>query len=439
MISRYSTPEMDKIWSEENQYITWIRVEIEALRAKRQEGIIPLDIIIPQIQIIIGGCLFLTIGENPKQILSNNPITINIPLFINECIKDEKTTKHDVASFINVLEKMLGPQCGRFLHFGMTGSDLVDTALALRIKESLKIIKYNLNKRLRFELINLAYKHEKTLIIGRTHGIHAEPLSLGLIFGLYSAEMDRHSERLDELNKRACVGKLSGSVGSYPHLSLQVEEIFLNALGLHHPKITNQIIQRDRHAELFNFIALVGTTLEKLATQIRHYSRSEVNEMAEGHGKGYKGSSSMPHKRNPIGCENICGLSRLLRGYAVTAMENNALWHERDISHSSTERFLFPDAFGVLNHILVKMTKILINLVVKTNQMEKRVFNTQHIWQSQFHMLELINDGMTRKEAHDKIQNGEYEVLTHDDMAGSGYDDIKEYYLRHTSKILDRL
>jgi adenylosuccinate lyase len=408
MIPRYSTPEMDFIWSEENQYKQWIRVEIEALEAKKEVGIIPK---------------------------SNIDFKYNIDKFIRECKKDEKTTKHDVASFINILEKHIGPD-GKFLHYGMTSSDLVDTALALRIKNSIEIIENNIIN-LYKQLSNLSLRYEDAPIMGRTHGMLAEPMSLSLIFGLYQSEIDRHHDRLKELEKRICVGKLSGSVGSYTHINPQVEEIFLKNLGLCQPKITNQIIQRDRHAELFNFIALTGTTLEKLATQIRHYSRPEINEMAEGHGKGYKGSSSMPHKRNPIGCENICGLARLLRGYAITAMENNSLWHERDISHSSTERFLFPDAFGILNYMLTRIYGILENLVIKTDVMEKRVLKTSHTWQSQFHMLELIKDGMTRKEAHDKIQNNEYQTLENNDLGG--YDNIVDYYLRHTSKILDRL
>ena len=433
MIPRYSMADMDWIWSEENQYIQWINVEIAALKALGRGGIIP-DINIPFIDILHKDTHLLTIGQNPEK-----RIRIDIDNFIKDCKEDERTTTHDVASCVNVLERRIGIDIGKYLHYGMTGSDLVDTALALRIKESNTLI-HNSLLHLQNTLHMSAHKHKDVCIMGRTHGKYAEPISLGLVFGLYVAEFGRHIERMDEITKRIYVGKMSGSVGSYVHINPGTERIFLEILRLSQPKITNQIIQRDRHAELFNLYALIGTTLEKLATQIRHYSRSEVNEMAEGHGKGYTGSSSMPHKKNPIGSENICGLARMLRGYAATALENNSLWHERDLSHSCTERFLFPDASGILYHMLSKMKNIIMTLYINTEGMTKKVEDNIDMWSSQYRMLKLIDGGASRREAHTKVQNNE--DLNEDDthyLIPGNKEPLIKYFLRHTNIILSKL
>jgi adenylosuccinate lyase len=386
VIKRYTPKYMQNIWHEEAKYYLWADIELTVLRILGRHGVIKITDKIPHIALF------------------------HMPSIVAEAIEEELTTKHDVVAFLNVFEKALQRCIGhdsRFIHYGMTSSDLVDTALALQIKRSLDETKKALIS-LTGQLDKLCIDHKDSVMMGRTHGMQAEPLTFGRVLYVYNQEFWRHQDRLDELQPRVTVGKLSGAVGTYAHLPPYVERDVMMELGIKAEEGPNQIVQRDRHAELLNWIALVGCSLEKLATQIRHLSRSEVCEVSEGHGKGYKGSSAMPHKRNPINSENICGLSRLLRGYAVAGMEDVALWHERDISHSSVERVAIPDAFCLLYFMLDRMKSTLENLVVNTTLMKERVVKcngqANHEWMSQAVMLRLIEEGMPRKEAHDLVQ-----------------------------------
>jgi adenylosuccinate lyase len=426
MIERYADEEMESIWSDENKIACWIQIELAALAAKMTEEIIP-NLETPIIQILFKDCSTTEIEGNSSTI-----IQIKMLDFIEKWKEEEKKTHHDVTAFVHVLEETIGMECGRFLHYGITSSDLCDTEFSLRIRQALTLIKNEIRENKK-RLYKLIVEHCHTVVMGRTHGMYAEPMSLGLVFGLYLSELDRHLERIRDAEKRLWVGKISGSVGTYPHINQNVEARVLHSLQLHVPAISNQIIQRDRHAELFCMLANIGGTLEKLALQIRGYSRSDVGEMAEAFGKQQKGSSSMPHKRNPILSENICGMSRLLRGYAVTAMENNALWHERDISHSSTERFIAPDAFGVLLLMLKRMNKVLRGLKVNRKVMFERVKDNVQDWSAQRRMLHLIKEhSMPRKAAHDIVQSGE-------DFVQLFTPETIDYYMRHTDTIISRI
>jgi len=387
MITRYTPHCMQNIWLEEAKYQLWAEIELVVLRVLRQHKIITLSENVPHISLF------------------------HMPSIITESMAEELTTRHDVVAFLNIFEKALQKFLGhdsRFLHYGLTSSDLVDTALALQIKKSLEEIKNALCD-LTEQLDKLCIDHKDSVMMGRTHGMMAEPLTFGRVLYVYYQEFWRHQDRLAELQPRVTVGKLSGAVGTYAHLPPYVERDVMAELSIGAwEEGPNQIVQRDRHAELLNWMALVGCSLEKLATQIRHLSRSEVCEVSEGHKRGYKGSSSMPQKRNAINSENICGLSRLLRGYAVAGMEDVALWHERDISHSSVERVAIPDAFCLLYFMLDRMKTTLENLVVNTTLMKERVVKcngqANHEWMSQAVMLRLIEEGMSRKEAHGLVQ-----------------------------------
>ena len=316
MIERYTLPKMGSIWNDQNKFSIWLEIEILACEAQSQLGIIP--------------------AEAVKEIREKARFDVDKVLEI------EQTTKHDVIAFLTNVAEYVGPS-SRFIHMGMTSSDVLDTCLAVQMKQDGELLLEQLYT-LKSILARRAQEHKYDVCVGRTHGIHAEPTTFGLKCLLWYEECKRNIERLLQANQRISTGKISGAVGTFEHLSPFVEEYVCDKLGLQPAPISTQVVQRDRHAEFLSVIAIIGSSLEKIATEIRHLQRSEVLEAEEFFSKGQKGSSAMPHKRNPIVSERICGLARLLRGNAMAAMENNALWHERDISHSSVERVICPDS-----------------------------------------------------------------------------------------------
>jgi len=389
MIERYTLPEMQEVWEETSKIINWAKVERSIIKALAEHGKIDKEY-----------------ATNVADVLDwDREQKYWIDGFVDKVKDREEETKHDVAAFVDCLSSLV-EEWGfdpRWIHFGLTSSDVTDTAFALQMVEALELVH---NKLSDFEdvLLKMAYQYKETPIMGRTHGMHAEPTTFGLIILNYYTEFLRHLHRLNEAIDIIKVGKLSGAVGTLSHLTPDIESDALSELGLKTASVSNQIIQRDRHAQVFTTLAMLGASLEKLATQIRHMQRTEVREVNEGFSKGQKGSSAMPHKKNPILSENVCGLARLLRGYAVTAMENIALWHERDISHSSAERVIAPDAFNVIYFMIDRMDKIMSNLEVDEDQMRENMYSYGYIWISQTAMLRLINLGMTRQDAYSIVQ-----------------------------------
>jgi len=376
MIPRYTRPEMGKIWSDENKYNIWLEIELLACDANSEIGIIPKDIAD-------------TIRQKAK-------------IDAKRIAEIEETTKHDVIAFLTNLEESIG-DLSAYVHIGMTSSDVLDTSFAVQIKQAGKILLDDLEK-LSSVLKRRANEFKYLPAIGRTHGVHAEPITFGLKFALWYDECMRNIERLKFAMNDLCIGKINGAVGTFEHLSPKVEEYVCKELGLKPALITNQVIQRDHHAYFIDTLAIIGTMLEKIATELRHLQRTEVLEAEEYFTPGQKGSSAMPHKRNPISAENITGQARLLRGYAVSAMENNALWHERDISHSSVERVIFPDATVTLDYILNRTTKLLDKLIVYPENISKNLYLTHGLIFSQKVLLALTNKGMPRQEAYELVQ-----------------------------------
>lgn len=376
MITRYTRPAMGAIWSEANKYRLWWQVEREVCRIQAARGLIPAEA------------------------LAN--IEARAAWDEQRILEIEATVKHDVIAFLTNLAENIGPD-SRYIHQGMTSSDLLDTALALQLKAAGVLIKEGL---LQFDqlLTNKAQEYRDTLMIGRTHGVHAEPITFGLKILIWREELRRHRRRLELAIEDVSVGKLSGAVGTYQHLEREVEQQVCMRLGLRTASVSNQIVQRDRHAFFVNVLALIGATLEKIATEIRHLQRTEVLEAEEYFSRGQKGSSAMPHKRNPVNAERICGLARLLRGYAVTALENVTLWHERDISHSSAERVILPDACIVLDFILSECHRLIERLVVYPDQMRRNLELTRGLIFSQEVLLSLIAKGLTREQAYQLVQ-----------------------------------
>ncbi|MCK5616073.1 adenylosuccinate lyase [Candidatus Pacearchaeota archaeon] len=425
MIERYSIPPMSNIWTNEEKIRCWLRIELFALHAMLKCGIIPNDTQIPNIHITENDGETFIIKGNVNGLTAN----IFIPTLIEQWLEEEKNTHHDVVAFIHVLEQNLGVKSARYIHYGMTSSDLCDTEFALRIKEGLNIIHTALMN-FQMTILEKADHYKKTAIMGRTHGMLAEPTTFGIKLLTYVEELNRHSARLTELKPRILVGKLSGAVGTYAHLTPEVEKILMEELGLEIEPVASQIVHRDRHAEMFTLFAMIGSTIERLATEIRSLSRSEIDEVSEAFGKKQKGSSAMPHKRNPIKCETITGLARMLRGYSVSALENITLWHERDISHSSVERFIAPDAFGILYYMLQGMYTIINGLEVNKAGMMERVVRSKPLWTSQMAMLAEIRKGLSRKEAHDKVQSGKPTFIMNNPL---------EHHLRHVDEIFERI
>lgn len=376
MISRYAREEMSGIWTEENQFNAWLDVELAACWAWAKIGVIPMEDVD-------------TLYEKAT--------------FKLDRIKEiEEQTRHDVVAFTRAVSESLGDE-KKWVHYGLTSTDVVDTAWGVRLKQANAIIRDDL-KRIINVLAEKAKAHKYTVMMGRTHGIHAEPTTFGLKCALWYAEMKRNLERFEKAAADVEFGKLSGSVGTFANIPPEVEMYTCEKLGLTAAPISTQTLQRDRHAHYVSTLALIGSTLEKMAVEVRHLQRSEVREAEEAFRKGQKGSSSMPHKRNPISSENISGCARVLRGYMVTAFENIPLWHERDISHSSAERIILPDATILLDYMLNRFANVMERLVVFKENMEANIWKTHGLVFSQRVLNKLIEKGMVREQAYDAVQ-----------------------------------
>jgi adenylosuccinate lyase len=382
MIDRYTRPEMGKLWSEENKYSIWLEIELLACEAQAELGVIPK-------------AAAVKIREKAK---------FSVPR-IDEI---EREVKHDVIAFLTCVGEYVGPE-SRFIHLGMTSSDVLDTALAVQMQRSADVLLRDLEE-LKKVLARRAKEFKMTVMIGRSHGIHAEPTTFGLKLALWYDEVRRNIRRLRQARETISVGQISGAVGTFEHMSPRVEEYVCKQLGLEPAPVSTQVLQRDRHAEFLTTIAIIGSSLEKFATEIRHLQKTEVLEAEEYFSSGQKGSSAMPHKRNPITCEQIAGLSRVLRGNAQAALENVALWHERDITHSSVERIVVPDSCILLDHMLVKMTDVLDKLLVYPENMKRNIDVTHGLVFSQPVMLALTKKGMKREEAYKIVQRNAMEV-----------------------------
>ncbi len=376
MIERYFRPQMKNIWSDENKFARWLEVEIAVCEAWSELGTIPRETV-PKIKL---ARLNL---KRMKELLAE--------------------THHDMTAFLGSVSESLGDE-SRFIHLGLTSSDVMDTALSLQLVEAAKLLGQDI-KELISVVAERALEHKYTVMIGRTHGIHAEPTSFGLKLALWVEELKRHRRRLAEATKIVAVGKISGTVGTYATVTPEVEEKTCVKLGLTPAPISNQILQRDRHAQLVTTLAIISSSLEKFATEIRALQKTEVREVEEPFTAGQTGSSAMPHKRNPELCERICGLARLVRGHALTSMENIALWHERDISHSSNERIILPDACIIVDYTLALFTSIMAALQVYPQRMRKNLELTKGLVFSQRVMLALIDKGLSRQEAYKLVQH----------------------------------
>jgi adenylosuccinate lyase len=376
MIQRYTHPDMGRIWSDQRRYETWLLVETAAAEAMAAAGIVPADA--------------------ARDIRERGGFEI---ARIDEI---EQTTQHDVIAFTTAVAEKVGPSA-RWLHFGMTSSDVIDTAQALQMREACDLILKDLGG-LSEAIRDRAIEHRRTPMIGRTHGVHAEPMTLGLKLALWYAEIDRDVERVQRARSIISVGKLSGAVGTFAHLPPTIEEDVCRRLGLQAAPVASQVIQRDRHAELMAALAITAAALEKFALEIRGLQKTEIGELEEPFGKGQKGSSAMPHKRNPIGCEQIVGLARLIRGNCQAAFENIALWHERDISHSSVERVILPDSFIALDHMLRRFTRIVRGMVVNVERMRENLNRSRGVVFSGTVLLELAQKGVSREQAYEWVQ-----------------------------------
>jgi len=375
MIERYSRPQMKRIWLDENKFSMWLKVEIAVCEAWAELGVIPREAI-PKIKLA---------RLNLKR--------------MEEILKQ---THHDVTAFLGSVSESLGDE-SRFIHLGLTSSDVMDTALSLQLIESAELLSQDV-KELISVLAQMAIKHKYTIMIGRTHGVHAEPISFGFKLALWTEEMRRNLQRLAEAEKTIAVGKISGAVGTYATLSPEVEEKACAKLGLSPAPVSSQVLQRDRHAQFVTTLAIIASSLEKFATEIRGLQKTETREVEEPFAAGQTGSSSMPHKRNPELCERICGIARLVRGYALTSLENIALWHERDISHSSTERIILPDSCLVVDYALALFTSIMKGLQVYPQKMKRNIELTKGLIFSQRVMLALIDKGLSRQKAYEMVQ-----------------------------------
>ncbi len=427
MIERYSRPQMKKIWSEENKFDQWLKVEIAVCEAWAELGEIP-----------------------QKEIVKIRKASCNLKR-IAEFLK---VTHHDMTAFLNSVAESLGAE-SRFIHLGLTSSDVMDTALGLQLTQAADILAKDVA-----ELISVleskAIEHKYTIMMGRTHGVHAEPTTFGLKIALWTEEMKRNAQRLAEARKNISVGKISGAVGTYATVSPQVEKIACARLGLAPAPISSQIVQRDRHAQFLTTLAIIASSLEKFATEIRGLQRTEVREVEEPFEEGQTGSSAMPHKRNPELCERICGLARLIRGHALASLENIALWHERDISHSSTERIILPDSCLAVDYMLSIFTPIMKGLKVYPENMRRNIELTQGLVFSQRILLALINKGLIREEAYKMVQDNAMEAwrgkksflaLLLMDKRITNYlpeDELKSlfdynYYLKYVDTVFERL
>ena len=376
MIPRYTHPEMGRIWSEQRRFETWLQVEVAAAEAMADVGIVP--------------------AEAARDLAAKGSFDI---ARINEI---EQTTQHDVIAFTTAVAERVGPSA-RWLHFGLTSSDVVDTAQAIQMRDACDVIITDLEA-LQAAVRERALEHRRTAMMGRTHGVHAEPMTFGLKLTLWYAELSRALDRVERARETISVGKISGAVGTFAHLDPEIEAEVCRRLGLDAAPVSSQVIQRDRHAELSTALAITAASLEKFALEVRGLQKTEIGEVEEPFGKGQKGSSAMPHKRNPIGCEQIVGLARLLRGNAMAALENVALWHERDISHSSVERVILPDSFIALDHMLRRFTRIVKGLVVHPDRMRENLERSRGVVFSGQVLLELARRGVAREQAYEWVQ-----------------------------------
>jgi adenylosuccinate lyase len=428
MIPRYTTKEMGEIWGDENKFAKWLEVEKAVALAQAELGMIP--------------------EKAAKDINTKSRFDIK------KIEEIESKTHHDVIAFLTDVSSHLGDS-SKYLHYGITSSDIGDTALSLQILDAVEVVEKKMIKFLDL-LKKKAKEYAHTVMVGRTHGIHAEPVTLGLKFCMYAFEMSRNLERLAAARQSIGYGKISGAVGTYANTSPQLEEKVCAILGLKPAPVSTQIIQRDRHAQIISALAITGATLEKLALEVRNLQRTDVKELEEPFAKGQKGSSAMPHKKNPILCERIGGLARVLRSNTITAMENIALWHERDISHSSAERVILPDSFALLDYILDKAYFVIDGLVVIENNMKRNLMKYGGIIFSQRVLLALIDKGMDRDDAylivqstaHDAWNNeGSFKENISKDERVSGLFSTEEfeelfdynYHLRYIDEIINRL
>ena len=428
MIERYSLPKMNRIWQEEFKFNTMLAIEILALEALARQKKVPQD----------------ALKRIKKKARFN----------IERIKKIEASTQHDVVAFLTNIAQNIG-QDAKYLHLGLTSSDILDTTLGVQLKAASDILIDDLTKLLKV-LSRKAKLYKDMVCIGRTHGVHAEPTTFGLKLALWFDETKRNLERLSQAKEAAATGKISGAVGTYANIEPQTEAYVCKKLGLRPAKISTQIIQRDVYAQYLATLAIIGSSLEKFATEIRHLQRTEVGEAAEPFGKGQKGSSAMPHKRNPVICERISGLSRILRGNALAAMENVALWHERDISHSSCERIIMPDSTLALDYMLNKFIEVMEGLLVYPDNMLANLVKTRGLIFSQRVLLELMNKGLSRQKAYDLVQRlsmksrkegSDFRENLAKDKAVLRYLARKEldrifdldYYLRNVNKIFKRV
>ncbi len=430
MISRYTRPEMGALWSDESKFRTWLDVEIAVCEAQAELGLIPREVV--------------------------PDIVAKAKFDVKRILEIEEEVKHDVIAFLTNVAENVGEN-SRYVHLGMTSSDVIDTALALQLRRSSLILEQDLEA-LHAAILEQARKHKHTVMVGRSHGIHAEPITFGFKLAVWLEEVRRHQKRLAEATDMISVGQVSGAVGTYSNISPDVEVLLCKKLGLTPDPVSTQIIQRDRHAQFVFTLALIGTSLDKFATEIRHLQRTDVLEVEEPFSKGQKGSSAMPHKRNPVASENMSGLARILRGNALVALENIPLWHERDISHSSAERVILPDSTILLDYMLARFTRVIKDLVVYPDNMRDNMDIYGGVIFSQAVLLSLVDKGgMSREDAYTLVQRNAHaawntkdgnfkinlladaEVMKHLDQ-----DDVEQCfnpaaYLRNVDRVFERL
>lgn len=428
MIPRYTRPDMGRIWEDENRFAKWLDVELAACEGMAEQGLIPHD--------------------------SLKTIQKKAGFSVARILELEEQTKHDVIAFLTNVEEFVGPEA-RFIHMGLTSSDILDTSFALLLKEAMTLILQKVQDFMAV-LQEKAYEHKETIMIGRSHGIHAEPITFGFKLAVWYAEMKRNRKRLEAALDVISYGKLSGAVGTFANVSPAVEAFACRKLGLKPAEASTQILQRDRHAQYFAALAVLAGTMEKIAVEVRHLQRTEVLEAEEAFEKGQKGSSAMPHKKNPIGAENISGLARLVRSNALAAMENMALWHERDISHSSVERVIGPDSTILVDFMLHRLTRMVKDLVVYPDHMRENLKRLKGLIFSQQVLIKLTSRGLGRQEAYELVQRNalkvwdtgrEFKLLLREDpeimkhLSDRELEELFcfEYHLKHVDDIFQRV
>jgi adenylosuccinate lyase len=426
MIARYSRPAMAAVWSEEGKLARWLEVELAALEGWAELGVVPA-----------AAAAAIAATARPPS-----------PSRVAEI---ERATHHDTAAFVDAVAEQLGPE-GRWFHYGLTSSDVVDTALALQLRDAGRLVLEGI-ERARAVVVARAGEHRETLVMGRTHGVHAEPTTFGLKLAVWAFELERGRKRLAAALADACVGKLSGAVGTYASGDPAVERFACERLGLEPEPASTQVVQRDRHAALLAALAVLAASLEKFALEVRHLARTEVREVEEPFGRGQKGSSAMPHKRNPVVAERICGLARVVRAAALVGLENVPLWHERDISHSSAERVAIPDAFLAVDYMLDRFTWLVEGLAVHTERMRRNVEGSGGLFFSQRLLLALVESGLGRDEAYRLVQrhaqrawdeDADFRDLARADAVIAGRVDLESVFdlsafTRHVDTVFERL